>query len=434
MSAQPTHNGNGALYGRIWRWHFFAALLVIPFVLWQAVTGTLYLWHEEIADRAWPQLRFVQPQSTRVSYERQYAAATAHHAGESLAFMQVRDDPARATLFSFSAPNGLVHPAFVNPYTGAYLGSVEPTRWLPGFTRSLHGGWPINPWGSYLLEIGASWAIVMILTGLYLWWPRDSVGAAGVLYPRLRGGSRVFWRDLHSVVGMYFALIALAFLITALPWTAFWGERVLQPIQAATGQVSPAAPFFGGDGGHHGNHAASDPETRTPALSLEAMLERARAAGARETLEVWPVSGAGPVNVRSRLDTAASEVFLRLDRHSGAVLAHAYWSDYPALPKAIATGVDLHEGKFFGRANQIFNTIVAGALVWLVVTGFIGWYRRRPRGGLAAPPRRTVPLTRTVIGTGAVLCVVLPLLGLSVAMVYSLDRIAGRLLNANDPR
>jgi uncharacterized iron-regulated membrane protein len=31
------------LYGRLWRWHFFAALIVIPFVLWQSVTGTLYL-------------------------------------------------------------------------------------------------------------------------------------------------------------------------------------------------------------------------------------------------------------------------------------------------------------------------------------------------------------------------------------------------------
>jgi uncharacterized iron-regulated membrane protein len=30
----------------LWRWHFLAALIVIPFVLWQATTGTLYLWSE----------------------------------------------------------------------------------------------------------------------------------------------------------------------------------------------------------------------------------------------------------------------------------------------------------------------------------------------------------------------------------------------------
>jgi len=30
------------LYARIWRWHFFAALIVIPFVLWQSVAGEPY--------------------------------------------------------------------------------------------------------------------------------------------------------------------------------------------------------------------------------------------------------------------------------------------------------------------------------------------------------------------------------------------------------
>ena len=51
-----------SLYGRLWRWHFFAALIVIPFVLWQSVTGTLYLWSEWWVDRAHPQMRFVKPQ------------------------------------------------------------------------------------------------------------------------------------------------------------------------------------------------------------------------------------------------------------------------------------------------------------------------------------------------------------------------------------
>ena len=67
-----------------------------------------------------------------------------------------------------------------------------------------------------------------------------------------------------------------------------------------------------------------------------------------------------------------------------ALLARIGWSDYPLIPKAIATGVDLHEGTFLGRANQWFNTAVVAALYWLAITGFIGWYRRRPAGQLAA--------------------------------------------------
>ena len=63
----------------------------------------------------------------------------------------------------------------------------------------------------------------MLVTGLYLWWPRERRGIAGVLYPRLRAGRRVFWRDLHAVTGIWVSTFALFLLITALPWTTVWG-------------------------------------------------------------------------------------------------------------------------------------------------------------------------------------------------------------------
>ena len=41
---------------------------------------------------------------------------------------------------------------------------------------------------------------------------------------RASRGSRVFWRDLHATVGIWFAVVILAFLVTAFPWTTFWGK------------------------------------------------------------------------------------------------------------------------------------------------------------------------------------------------------------------
>ena len=63
----------------------------------------------------------------------------------------------------------------------------------------------------------------MVLTGLYLWWPRNGRGLAGVLYPRLGRGGRLFWRDLHAVTGIWLAMFVLFLLMTALPWTLVWG-------------------------------------------------------------------------------------------------------------------------------------------------------------------------------------------------------------------
>ena len=42
--------GSISLYRAIWRWHFFAGLLVIPFMLNLAITGGLYLFKDEIND------------------------------------------------------------------------------------------------------------------------------------------------------------------------------------------------------------------------------------------------------------------------------------------------------------------------------------------------------------------------------------------------
>ena len=78
--------------------------------------------------------------------------------------------------------------------------------------------------GSIMVELAASWAIVMVLTGLYLWWPRSAKGLGGVLYPRIGQGAKRFWRDLHAVVGIWVSVFALFLLITGMPWALVWGN------------------------------------------------------------------------------------------------------------------------------------------------------------------------------------------------------------------
>lgn len=415
------------LYARVWRWHFFAALIVIPFVLWQATTGMLYLWHEEIAALVYPDQMRVSPAAGRASLDAQLVEVLRHEPRNRLQSIEVSEDPTRSTAFFFNDANGLPYPAFTNPHSGEYLGRVPSTHWLRGLTRGLHGGWPIKPWGSYLLELGACWAIVMTLTGLYLWWPRNSVGLAGVLYPRLKSGKRVFWRDLHATVGVYFSLIMLAFLFTALPWTTFWGNQVLGPIERATHQESPIGFFFaGGHGGHAGHAGHVDAPSASNALTLDEVVAHARAAGARGNLEIHPAMPGDVVTLRDDHRRAWDETYLQIDGETGAVRTRVTWEDFPFLSKVVSLGVDLHEGHFFGRANQVFNTIVVLGLYWLIATGFMGWYRRRPHGGFSAPPKRELRFPRVVIAVAVALCVVMPLLGASVLFIAAIDRLLGR--------
>lgn len=422
--------GTQAQYRRFWRWHFYAAFLVIPFVLWQGVTGVVYLWHEQIADALWPTLRFVEAgpdhdaSAARVDLDTQLRAVTpaqeASSTEASLKSVRIPKDVDRSTMFVFADGETLSSPRFVDPYTGRALGAVPSSAWLPGLTRGLHGGWPLGKPGSWLLELGACWTMVMVVSGLYLWWPRGARGMAGVLYPRLRAGSRVLWRDLHTVVGVWFAGVFLAFLVTALPWTDAWGNHVLRPIQRALGQTAPAALGFG-----HGAHAGAHAGHVRP-LALQRALETARAEGLSGELEMRIGAQGGPVTVTELVGRTSRERVLSLERDTGRILDRADWDDYRAIPKAIATGVDLHEGSFFGTANRVFNTAVVLALFWLVATGAIGWYRRRPGRGLAAPARVPQVWPTWLRWPALAACVAMPLFGISVTVVAVVDTLVQR--------
>jgi uncharacterized iron-regulated membrane protein len=103
-------------------------------------------------------------------------------------------------------------------------------RWI----FRLHGELLMGDRGSNLVELAACWTIVLLITGLFLWWPRNMKGLGGVLYPRLFGGSRMFWRDIHSVVGMWISFCAIFLLLTGLPWAKFWGDYFKQVRQCRT--------------------------------------------------------------------------------------------------------------------------------------------------------------------------------------------------------
>lgn len=409
---------------RAWRWHFIAALLVIPFVLWQSATGTIYLWSEQWVDHRHPDLRFVDPTADQASLDAQVQAAREFHDGRRIATIRVSADPTRSTQVVFAGDHGLALAAFVDPHRGVLLGSLEGEAWPVGWSRSLHGGWPLGDAGSWLLEIGACWTIVMVLTGLYLWWPRDGRGWRA-LVPRLHQGAWTFWRDLHSCVAVWFSLVIVLFLFTALPWTSFWGGNVLQPVQQALGQQAPRAagfaPVFAGSAAQGG-------------ASLQEMLEQARARGMTGDVMLYMVDGppGSAVSVRDLKARSSQERYLLMDRANASVLEQADWSQFPLMAKAVSTGVDIHEAGYFGRLGPWINTTFALALVWLCISGAMAWWRRKPASSIGVPPTPHKPWPWWLRVAAVLLFLLLPLLAVSALVLWLIETFVARLSIAKE--
>ncbi len=434
-------------YGLFWRWHFFAALIVIPFVLWQCTTGTLYLWSEWATDTLHPELRFVadSPQhalpSTQIAAALATVPASAASAadlpmagmhmggpmqptwtktgakqapvtGQPVLSILLSDDPHRSTAVLLQSASGLAYPVFVDPHTARVLGSLPAAAWWPGWSRSLHGGWPIGKPGSWLLELGDCWAIVMILTGFYMWWPRTRPFPE-LLWPRFCAGPRALLRDLHSTVAVLFSAVFLFFLISALPWTAFWGGELLSRVETATGQSSPA-PFSNG--------GASASQVMSGSSSLDEAVREARARGVKGTLDIRLSPWADAPWWIANVHTPALDHTLQASRTNGSITDDVTNAQMPAIPRFVALGIHIHQGDF-GLLNLWLNTAFAFSLIWLVVTGIASWWIRRPKRRLGAPPATNVRWPHGLVAGAVAMAVALPIFGLSVILIAGADRL-----------
>jgi Uncharacterized iron-regulated membrane protein len=414
------------LYRRLWRWHFWAALIVVPFVLWQSVTGTLYLWGYDWVRWNHPALTTVVPQGSMQPISTQVAAALRTAPTAHVQAIQRSADARSSTVVLLRAADGLPEPVFVDPYRASVLGSLPASGWMPGWSRALHGGWPLGAPGSWLLELGDGWAMVMVLTGLYLWWPRGRRNWLAGLVPRLRSGPRVLWRDLHACVGAWFAILVLGLLISALPWTQFWGGKILSPIERATHQNSPAG--FSPGGASAAQVSAALPALDRALASLAQVTDvrgfQARLAGrhlsARHAAMGMQSDPGSPWWIQTQPPAPLSSHTALADASSGVIERDITRAQFPLIAGLVALGVNLHQGDF-GVINRVLNTSMALALIWIVISGLVGWWRRRPKGRVGAPARASAGWP-VGLGVGAlVMMVLMPLFGASVLVVAGFD-------------
>jgi uncharacterized iron-regulated membrane protein len=98
--------------------------------------------------------------------------------------------PDRVAVFKVDAGDASTT-VVIDPYTARV---TETFPWQDGWyelANTIHGSLMIGDTGDILIEIAASLGIILIVTGVYLWWPRN--GARAQLTPDLAGSRPCFW-------------------------------------------------------------------------------------------------------------------------------------------------------------------------------------------------------------------------------------------------
>jgi uncharacterized iron-regulated membrane protein len=428
-------------YSAIWRWHFYAGLFCLPFILVLSITGAIYLFNpqiEALIDSSYDHLTMT---GARASVEAQVSAALAAVPGSVLNSYELPATRQSAVRVRVGRGSDLFR-VYVHPETLEIL-KQEPEDWrLMRVVHRLHGELLLGDRGSMIVELAASWAIVMFITGLYLWWPRNTQGLAGIVYPRFGRGRRVFWRDLHAVTGLWISFFVLFLLISGLPWAKSWGGMLKEVRQIGASTVVKQDWTTG-----RSSELGERREMNTQAAAVSEHVghnpaDRTSSAGHdyseidRLVAIVQPLQLASPVLIappskkspdwtaRSEAQNRPLRVNLVLDGKAGAIKSRQDFAERPLLDRIIGVGVAAHEGQLFGWPNQALGLFTAMGLLLMTASSVVLWWTRRPRGELGAP-RAIGDHVRFSFGFIVMILtlgLVLPLFGISVLMVLLIER------------
>lgn len=445
-----------SLYFMTWRWHFYAGLFVIPFMLMLSITGLVMLFDDEIELARYESILRVTPQAQTAPVSAQLASVQHHFPDHNITQFAPSKSQDIANRFSIRNEQGESLIVAVNPYNAEVQGTIDRSDSVYDLMNNIHGTLLIGDFGDRLIEIAASLAILLLVTGLYLWWPRDNASRAGFLKLRLGQGTRVVMRDLHANLGGILSVVLLFFLISGLAWAGIWGAKMVQgwntfPTYYTWGEkpqsmlhkdlnhgaseelpwnleLAPVPESQDGAAHDHSKMVETGFSQSHGALSIDDIVAKANGLGFTHYKIYLPRSETGVYTVAA--NSMAGDVTdpredrtTHFDQYSGRPLIDVTWQDYSLFAKFMAAGVSLHQGDL-SVLNKVLNVLFCLAFIAICVTGVAMWWIRRPSRSatLGAPPKFAQSgVWKTGLVTLTAICVAFPLGGLAIVAVLTLD-------------
>jgi uncharacterized iron-regulated membrane protein len=257
--------------------------------------------------------------------------------------------------------------AYLDPYDGHVLGLRDTHDSLMGILVDLHTNLLSGETGRAVLGGFGLAAVLLVVLGVWLWWPRRGRWRQALTVKWEAGAARV-WLDVHKVAGgvtaVFLLVIAATGVALALPGV------VTEPLLVA----------LTGAGAKQAAPASSSRAGRR--ASLDAMVRRAEATfpEGRVMRLMLPATPDGAVTVRMRLPGEIHQLgrtFVHFDQYDGRLLR----ADN-ALESNLATRINawfypLHTGFYGGVGTRMLNVLSGLSLALISLSGGWMWVRNR---------------------------------------------------------
>lgn len=257
----------------------------------------------------------------------------------------------------------------VNPYTGEITDTRQENESFFHITLQLHRYLCLEDTGKAITGVACVMFIVIMITGLVLWWPKRKQTKQRLTIKWGAKFKRLNW-DLHAVFGFYVLPFTFLIALTGLVWSYKWVNSMIFLTLDGKPQEKREAPA---------NINAANPALSGTLAKIITETDRLLPYPGRIQLTL-PQSDSLSITISKVNENASiSNVvdFLYFDQNDGHLLSKRLYDDETTGMKVRRLVFPIHTGSIWGWPTKILALIVALITATLPVTGVIIWVGRK---------------------------------------------------------
>ena len=345
------------------------------------LTGAILVFEDELLQIRFPDRYFVSKEQVGepMPLHELIPIVNAQLDTNSVANVRIWGDKERT--YAFGLKNGFRITAYANPYTGEVTGIhvlretfffkiMALHRWLMDGTRT---------WGKQIVGISTVLFIVLLISGLIIWIPKNKKALKAHLSIQFKMGFKRFWRDLHISVGMYASIFLLLSTLTGLMWSyEGYRNQVVRlfgaEVQERGGHGLGGQRSQGGQGRERGGRAS---ENTLHVIHWQTVVS-SLAQQNPDFQNMRIQDGSASVLTKVAPHGRATDQY-QFNTETGEIAASKLYAQTHDAGKIMGWAYALHVGDYWGIVGKILAFLASLIGASLPLTGYYMWYVRTKR-------------------------------------------------------
>lgn len=337
--------------------HLWLGLISGVILLVVAVTGGMLAFEDEIRNATEHDLLYVEAQQ-RPQQSVQNLLQAVHQYNPEAIPTQLRYFGDRDKAVQVYTKDKKIYA--VNPYTNEVLGYRDQNTNFMSVVLSFHRTLLLGHLGEEIIFWNACVFLVMLVSGLFLWWPRRRKQIRQAATIKKNASSKRRYFDLHSVGGFY-AFIPLLFIVVTGIDMAAGGSTAPKKKSKSAGIAFAASNY---DSALHQSYKGE------PMESIRVNLPK-------DSNDVIAVS------IRYATSNLRKQTNFVYDRYSVQPLQMDRWQEKSFRQRFFGSDYEIHTGRILGLSGKLIMFFAALIAASLPVTGFLLWRaKQKKRAGL----------------------------------------------------